>query len=201
MCASRWALSTGWCCAWASVRSFVSLSSAVNRLANGCGFSAGGAQSKSITGASPRDLSRASQRRIASSMASRRGTADFPPQRHCLAGLEVVAGHGDESVAGVVGADEVFGCRDLGSVGLLFDGGAVEEHVYAAVADVQGEVACVPTKGLPPVVIVDELAASADVRDGGHFATFDRWRDVAGGLGMDIHVGSSPDGYFSLVAR
>jgi hypothetical protein len=50
---------------------------------------------------------------------------------------------------------------------LLFDSCAVEEHVDATVTDVQGEVACVPRNGLPPVVIVDELPATAEVADGG----------------------------------
>src|SRR6476620_103888 len=109
MCASTWALSTDRPCASVSLRSLVSSLSAANRLSNGRGFVVGGAQSKSITGGSPCYLSSASHRRTASSTASRRCTADFPPQRHGLAGLEVVAGHGDQSIAGVVSAHQVLG--------------------------------------------------------------------------------------------
>src|SRR2546421_11326180 len=164
MCASSCTLSAG-CCLFVSLPSRLSSSRAVNRFSNGRGSLAGGAQSKSITGASLCDRSRASQRRTTSSTALRRCTANFPPQRHGLAGLEVVAGQGDDSVARVVGTDQVLGGGDFGSVGLFFDGGAVEEHVDSVVADIEGEVARVARDGLAPVVVVDELPATAGVGD------------------------------------
>src|SRR5947209_4018732 len=199
MCASRWALSTDRRCASVWIRSLVSSSSAANRFSNGRGFSPGGAQSKSITGGSPCDLSSASHRRTASSTASRRSTADFPPQRHGLARLEVIAGHSDQSIAGVVSAHQVLGRRDLGPVGLLFDGGAVQEHLNTAVANVQGEVAGIPPQSLPPVMIVDELPATAEVRDGGHLSTLDPRRDVTGELRQIIHVVSPLDRHPTLI--
>jgi hypothetical protein len=52
---------------------------------------------------------------------------------------------------------------------------AVQEHVDAMVANVKREVARVSRDSLAPVVVVDELPATAGVGDGGCFATGDAW--------------------------
>ncbi len=58
---------------------------------------------------------------------------------------------------------------------MLFDGGAVEEHVDALVADIEGEVARVARDSLAPVVVVEELSAAATIGDGGFFPRVDGW--------------------------
>src|SRR5205823_3445113 len=94
-----------------------------------------------------------------------------------------IAGQSDEHVPIHDVPNEVFRRGVLGTVGMFLYRGATPQGAHAAMTEPQREMPCVPHDTLPPVVILDELAALAGIREDGSFAWLERGTDLAGELG------------------